>query len=173
MSTSTASNATGTMIASSLALSLRYTESLVSSIPAERFCEMPTKDMNHPAFCIGHLAIYANRVLDMMGRGDLRIEMPFTDEHFKNGVPCVAQDGRYPSKEVLCDTFFKGWRTVLSTLPTVEDGVFARENPAEGRFKEMFPTVGGAVNFLGGGHNMMHLGQVSTWRRAAGLGSAD
>jgi hypothetical protein len=36
----------------------------------------------------------------------------------------------------------------------------------------MFPTVGGAVNFLCGGHNMMHLGQISTWRRAAGLGSA-
>jgi hypothetical protein len=163
---------TGALIASSLALSLRYADDLVKTIPAERFCEMPTKDMNHPAFCVGHLAIYANRVLEMIGRADLKIAMPFGDEHFKNGAPCVAQDGRYPSKDVLCDTFDKGWRTVLAALPTVDDAVFARENPAEGRFKEMFPTIGGAVNFLSGGHNMMHLGQVSTWRRAAGLGSA-
>ena len=173
MTTSTATaNSTGSMIASSLALSLRYTDDLVKTIPAERFCEMPTKDMNHPAFCVGHLAIYANRVLEMIGRADLKIAMPFGDEHFKNGAPCVAQDGRYPSKDVICDTFTKGWSNVLKALPEVDDAVFARENPAEGRFKEMFPTVGGAVNFLCGGHNMMHLGQISTWRRAAGLGSA-
>ena len=172
MTTTATSAGTGALIASSLALTLRYAEDLVGSIPAERFCEMPTKDMNHPAFCVGHLAIYANRVLEMTGRADLKIAMPFGDEHFKNGAPCVAQDGRYPSKEVICDTFFKGWRTVLAALPSVDDAVFSRENPAEGRFKEMFPTVGGAVNFLAGGHNMMHLGQVSTWRRAAGLGSA-
>ena len=172
MTTTATSVGTGALIASSLALTLRYAEDLVGTIPAERFCEMPAKDMNHPAFCVGHLAIYANRVLEMTGRADLKIAMPFGDEHFKNGAPCVAQDGRYPSKEVICDTFFKGWRTVLAALPSVDDAVFSRENPAEGRFKEMFPTVGGAVNFLAGGHNMMHLGQISTWRRAAGLGSA-
>jgi hypothetical protein len=163
---------TGALIASSLALSIRYAEDLIQTIPADRFCEMPTKDMNHPAFCVGHLAIYANRVLEMIGRADLKIDMPFGDEHFKNGAPCVAQDGRYPSKDVICDTFFKGWRTVLAALPSADDAAFRRENPAEGRFKEMFPTVGGAVNFLAGGHNMMHLGQISTWRRSAGLGSA-
>lgn len=162
----------GPMIASSLALSLRYGEDLIKSIPAARYCEMPTKDMNHPAFCVGHLAIYANRVLEMVGRADLKVSMPFGDEHFKNGAPCVAQDGRYPAKDVIEGTFFSGWRAVHAALPTVDDAVFARENPAEGRFKEMFPTVGDAVNFLCGGHNMMHLGQISTWRRAAGLGSA-
>ena len=172
MTTTATSAGTGALIASSLALSLRYAGDLVQTIPAERFCEMPTKDMNHPAFRVGHLAIYANRVLEMIGRADLKIDMPFGDEHFKNGAPCVAQDGRYPAKEVVSETFFKGWRTVLAALPSVDDAVFSRENPAEGRFKEMFPTVGGAVNFLAGGHNMMHLGQVSTWRRAAGLGSA-
>jgi hypothetical protein len=36
----------------------------------------------------------------------------------------------------------------------------------------MFPTIGGAVNFLLVGHVQMHLGQVSTWRRVMGLGSA-
>ncbi|MFZ9880767.1 MAG: DinB family protein [Phycisphaerales bacterium] len=173
MSTATATATTvGPMIASSLALSLRYAEDLVKTIPADRFCEMPTKDMNHPAFCVGHLAIYANRVLEMCGRADLKLAMPFGDEHFKNGAPCVAQDGRYPSKDVLYGAFVAGWGRVLEALPTVDDAVFTRENPAEGRFKELFPTVGGAVNFLCGGHNMMHLGQVSTWRRAAGLGSA-
>ena len=172
MTTTPTINATGALIATSLNLSINYAQELVKTIPAERFCEMPTEGMNHPAFCIGHLAIYSNRVLELIGCADRKIVMPFTDEHFKNGAPCVAQDGRYPSKQVLCDTFFAGWKTVLTALPTVEDSVFAGEHPAEGRFKELFPTIGDVTNFLGGGHNMMHLGQISTWRRAAHLGSA-
>lgn len=63
----------GPIVASSLALTLRYAEDLVKTIPDERFCELPTKDMNHPAFCVGHLAIYANRVLDMVGRSDRKV----------------------------------------------------------------------------------------------------
>ena len=162
----------GNIIASSLRLSMRYADDLTKTIPAERFCEQPTADTNHPAFCIGHLAIYANRVLEMIGRADLKVALPFTDEHFKNGAPCVAQDGRYPSKAVLCEAFTAGWGKVLTALPTVSDEVFSGENPAGGGFKTNFPTIGDAVNFLCGGHQMMHLGQVSGWRRATGLGSA-
>jgi hypothetical protein len=42
----------------------------------------------------------------------------------------------------------------------------------EGRMKELFPTVGAAVNFLVVGHTQSHLGQISVWRRLMGLGSA-
>ncbi len=165
-------NTTGALIATSLNYTIGYAHDLVHSIPAERFCEMPSPGMNHPAFCIGHLAIYANHVLGLIGCPDRKIVMPFGDEHFKNGAPCVAQDGRYPSKQVICDTFNSGWKTVLAALPAVEDNVFASEHPAEGRFKELFPTRGDVTNFLCGPHNMVHLGQISSWRRAAGLGSA-
>ena len=160
------------MIATSLAYSIMYAEELVKTIPAERFCEQPTADMNHPAFCIGHLAIYSNRVLELLGCPERKIPMPFGDEHFKNGAPCVAQDGRYPSKQVIVDTYLAGWRAVLAALPNVDDSVFASEHPAEGRFKQMFPTIGDVTNFLCGAHQMVHLGQLSTWRRAAKLGSA-
>ena len=61
---------------------------------------------------------------------------------------------------------------VAKALETAPDSVFAEENPAEGRFKEMFPQKGGAITFLCIGHMQMHLGQVSTWRRVMGLGSA-
>ncbi|MEY4102879.1 MAG: hypothetical protein RL461_81, partial [Planctomycetota bacterium] len=43
---------------------------------------------------------------------------------------------------------------------------------AEGVFKERFPVLGQAVLFLCNNHQMMHLGQISAWRRVMGLGSA-
>jgi hypothetical protein len=65
-----------------------------------------------------------------------------------------------------------GYRKVAEVLPDVSDETFARDNPMEGRFREVFPKVGTAVNFLCTSHLMMHLGQISTWRRAIGLASA-
>jgi hypothetical protein len=41
-----------------------------------------------------------------------------------------------------------------------------------GRMTELFPTLGSLYNFYVGGHMMMHLGQISTWRRMMGLGAA-
>jgi hypothetical protein len=37
---------------------------------------------------------------------------------------------------------------------------------------ERFPTLGSVHAFYCGGHIMMHLGQMSAWRRMMGLGSA-
>ena len=72
---------------------------------------------------------------------------------------------------MLVATFFERQRRAIEAFRGTTDAALAAENPAEGRFKEMFPTVGGAVAFLLGGHVAMHLGQVSTWRRVMGLGS--
>jgi hypothetical protein len=38
--------------------------------------------------------------------------------------------------------------------------------------KQLFPTLGSVQTFYCGGHMMMHLGQMSAWRRMEGLGSA-
>ncbi len=162
----------GCIIADTLRVTLFYGGEIVKSIPADRFCEIPVKEINHPAFCVGHLSIYANFVLELLGRTDLKFAMPYGDEHFKMGAPCVAQDGRYPSKEVLVATWNDAWSVVAKVLPEIDEATLARENPMQGRMRERFPTVGSVVNFLCGAHNMMHIGQVSSWRRAAGLGSA-
>ena len=61
---------------------------------------------------------------------------------------------------------------MLDAVRATSTETFAADNPMEGRMKEMFPTVGVAVNFLVNNHVMMHLGQISTWRRLMGLGSA-
>ena len=40
------------------------------------------------------------------------------------------------------------------------------------KYVARFPTKGAALGFYVGGHFMMHMGQLSAWRRAMGMGAA-
>jgi len=162
-------------IASSLILPplqrvIGYGEVLAADIPASRFTHMPHPKMNHPAWIYGHLAIYPNRVLGMLGRADLAAPLDGWDELFGGGSECVDDPTRYPDGKILVNTFLDRYRALVPALESVADEVLFQENPIEGRFREMFPTVGVAANFMCGAHPMMHLGQLSAWRRAIGLG---
>lgn len=132
---------------------------------------MPLSDLNSPAFCIGHLALYASMVAGLVGHGDALSAPAGFDELFKNGAPCVDCDGKYPSKEVLVREFTQGWSKVADILATVDESVMSKPNPMPG-LAQRLPTIGSVVAFMCLAHNMMHLGQISSWRRVMGLGSA-
>ncbi|MBM4112499.1 MAG: DinB family protein [Phycisphaerae bacterium] len=153
-----------------LRLALGYAAKLVADVPADRFAHMPAPKVNHPAFNIGHLAIYPERVLEVVGRRELAAPDERFVELFKAGTPCVEQDGRYPAKDEIMKRFNGRWELVAATLPEIPDERFAEANPLEGRMRELLPTIGAMVNFLCGSHLQMHLGQVSVWRRLMGLG---
>jgi hypothetical protein len=130
---------------------------------------------NHPAWVFGHLASYVPRALEMLGHADAaKFKNPAFEELFKNGTPCRddAAGSIYPAMEVVTKAYFDGYRTVLAALANVADETLLKPNPAEGRMKELFPTVGAVISFLIAAHPMSHLGQVSAWRRFMGLGSA-
>lgn len=162
-------------------LGLGYADALLKTIPAETFHHMPStaaangpgRDVNSPAFNIGHLATYPDaRILSLLGREDLVRPLPFSIDLFKAGAPCVDQPGLYPSKDVLVATFNDRYRVAIDALAGVSDEHLAKQNPLEGRMRELFPTIGSAVAFLLIGHTQSHLGQISVWRRIMGLGSA-
>ncbi len=165
-------NVTAEILSAPLRLTLSYAERLLKDIPAGRFAHMPHPMMNHPAFCIGHLSLYPNQVLRMLGEDELLVEKDGWDALFKAGVACVEQDGRYPEKNEIAAHYFERYQTVLAALGDIDESVFARENPAEGRMKTFFLTIGSAANFYLNNHHMSHLGQISAWRRAVGLGPA-
>ncbi|MBX3355723.1 MAG: DinB family protein [Phycisphaeraceae bacterium] len=159
------------LIVPSLRMSLGYAQQLVRDIPAEKFAHLPAKNINHPAWCLGHLAIYAERTLELIGRADLAAPDQRFVEAYKAGTPCVEGPSNLPKEEIV-RRFETRWAVVADVLPGVPDERFFTENPMEGRMKELMPTIGAAVIFLVGPHHMMHLGQISTWRRLIGLGSA-
>jgi hypothetical protein len=166
---------TAHFITQCLLRSTGYAEKLLADIPADKFAFTPLPNMNHPAFIIGHLSLYPKRVFTLIGRTDLIAhlpEHPGWQELFQAGSPCLPDAGKYPPKEALTSAFFEGYRQLAAVLPGVDDETLARDNPMEGRMREIFPIVGTAVNFLCNNHLMMHLGQISMWRRTIGLGSA-
>lgn len=152
--------------------SIGYGEALLKDIPADTFALMPHPTMNHPAFVVGHLSLYPHRMFRIIGRQDLVRERPGYEDLFKAGAPCLDDPARYPSKDDLVPYFLEGYRSLSTALETLSDDVLARENPMEGRMRELFPTIGKALNFMANNHVMMHLGQISAWRRAVGLPSA-
>jgi hypothetical protein len=132
-------------------------------------------DANHPAFVYGHLATYPQRLLQLAGLDASAPEVIMPETYaglFGAGNECRddADGSIYPAMAEITERFFTSYRHTLEVLSTAGDEVFARENPMEGRMKAMFPTVGPAINFMVNSHIMMHLGQVSTWRRCFGLG---
>ncbi len=158
------------LIVPSANYNLRYAEQLVSTIPAEIFARMPMKEFNSPAFYIGHLSIYCDRICTLLGRADLAKPLPYGREVYEGSARCVEQAGLYAEKDLLVSTFRQRQRQAIEVFACASDQALAAEHPAEGRFKEMFPTVGGVTAFLLTDHTSIHLGQISAWRRAMGLG---
>ena len=167
----------GNTIADSLAVSLSYADRLLGEVVAERFARFATPGgvlvaSNHPAFIYGHLSLYAPKVLQQIGH-----PAPPVPEHFdvvfsKDAVCRDDLDGDlYPPMDEVLAFFREGYRMVTGALRSTPNEAFDRPNPAEGRMRELFPTVGSVQAFYCGGHMMMHLGQMSAWRRMEGLGA--
>lgn len=170
------------LIVATGAVSLRYAEGLLKDIEPNQFARLPAPggkpiQTNHPAFVFGHLSLYPRRVLALCGReADAPANPPKFEDLFKNGQPCLDDPTGtiYPPMDAIVAHFMGATRAALVALPKVDDAVFAKPNPLEGRMRELFPTIGIAANFmLGGAHAMSHLGQVSAWRRCMGLPSAN
>ncbi len=161
------------ILAPTCKFSLSYGELLLKGVQAGDFARKPKGiDTNHPAFTYGHLALYPERLLDLIGRGDLaQPDQKFVDL-FTAGAVCQDDPAGsiYPTMDAILARFRQRYEAVLPVLAEVNDDVFARPNPNE-RMKERFPTVGLACNFLVGSHLMMHFGQMSAWRRCMGLPS--
>lgn len=163
-------NTTTAAILPPLRAAVGYAEMLVADIPAEKFAFMPFPMMNHPAFCLGHLSIYPDRILELVGRADLVDRRAEFTELFSAGVECFDDASRYPTKDEIVAYYLERHGVVAEALAGVGSEIYEGENPAEGEFKEMLPTIGAVVNFMMNSHQMAHLGQISAWRRAIGLG---
>lgn len=168
----------GNVIADSLHLSLGYADRLLADIAPRRFARFASPggvivESNHPAFVFGHLSLYAPKILRQIGHPTPRVPEHF-EVRFSKDARCVDDlDGDlYPAMDEVVGFFREGHRMVIGGLRSTPDGVFDRPNPAEGRMRSLFPTIGSVQAFYCGGHMMMHLGQVSAWRRMEGLGAA-
>lgn len=170
----------GTTIRITAERMLGLAEVLAADVDAKIFARQPMADgkrvvTNHPAFVYGHLAIYPARVLGLAGKDASTVTPPAAwNDLFKAGAECRddAEGTIYPGKDELVKSMLEWHRAALVVVEAMTEEEFKAPNPAGGRFSEIMPTMGAATMFLFGGHAMMHLGQVSAWRRVMGLPSA-
>lgn len=169
----------GPMIAASAHLGLGYAERLLKDVTPEQFARFAAIgdtviESNHPAFIYGHLSLYASRIIEQVG-GDASAYLPSAkfEELFSKDAKCVDDpDGSiYPAMDEITSALLGGYRAAAQALETAEDGRFTVENP-NAAMRGKFPTKGAMHAFYVGGHFMLHMGQMSAWRRAVGLGPA-
>lgn len=168
----------GETIASSGQLAVGLAEMLAKDIEPRRFALRPIMDgreveTNHPAFVYGHLSLYPADALEVCG-----IDIPGLKpsgswvELFQHGKECRSDpEGTiYPRKDELVASLLEGTRAALEAVAGVDDAVLAAPNEPGSWLAQRFSCRGAAVNFYLNLHAMIHLGQVSAWRRCMGLG---
>ena len=131
-------------------------------------------DTNHPVFVYGHLSLYPARVAGMIGLNAAGVDIPAAwNDLFKAGAPCIddVAGTLYPTIGEVGSKLATATEACLAAMDSLDDAALLVP-PSDERFRERFFTVGGAANFLLNNHVMLHLGQVSAWRRCFGLPSA-
>ncbi len=151
------------------AFNLGYAHRLLKDIPAGQLCEQVAGIPNHPLWVIGHLAMagnFAASFLDAQG-----VAPAEWAPLFGNSSKPEAKPELYPDLATVLSALEQNHAAVAATLKAFPDARLSEPNTYE-RAAKAFPTRGDMVGFLLTGHETQHLGQLSSWRRAAGLGPA-
>ncbi len=142
---------------------------LADPVPAERFAEQPAAGVNHPAWVVGHLAFAADFGLKMCGA-------PITCPEdwptlFGIGSVPVADLGAYPPKAELLAAYDLAHVKLTAAVPHADPTALAGPQPLD-FMRPHIQTVGELLSHILSTHEAFHLGQLSTWRRVVGFGSA-
>jgi len=178
--TQTSTNQISALILTALPRVRGLGEGLLKDIDPKTAGGFPVKDgqpivCNHPVFVYGHLSLYPQMVMGMLGGtpDDAAVPESYNDL-FMHGVDCQHDTNNtiYPSLDEVVGNFTKAYGALAEFAKTLDDDFLAKDIEGNDGFKDAFGTNGVMLMFLLHDHPMFHFGQVSTWRRAMGLGSA-
>jgi hypothetical protein len=146
---------------------VEFLQRLVIDVPEEMMTRQPHSAVNHPAWVIGHL-IYSFQLIG----GEMGLSSwlaPNWEQRFGTGsTPADALEA-YPSKLELLELLSDAKQRVVRRV--VELGIDGLSVPLpDVRHRHVFPTLGHAVLHVLTSHAAVHVGQISVWRRVAGLG---
>lgn len=158
---------------------MSYSESLLKGVTPAMAAQFASPGgtpivSNHATFVFGHLCLYPAKFLENAGRDFKALLMPqrYTDV-FNAGVECKDDPTGtiYPPLEEVVANFKRVHQEAFKALSEMTEADLAKP-PATERSRNFMPTLGALTTFYFLGHTMVHLGQVSAWRRMMGLGAA-
>jgi hypothetical protein len=145
----------------------RYAAALLEDVTDEQMVLRPGGNMNHPAWIIGHVSLYHPAALALLAGEPF--EDPKNNDLFGFAGRGPVDDMRaYGSKRTLLEQFAAGHEQVARALLAAKPADFQRP-PSLPRWAAQYPTVEFMLPDLLVFHESMHIGQISIWRRAAGL----
>jgi hypothetical protein len=172
-------NLLGEAIAASCEMGLKYGDRMVAGVEPAQFARLASPGgkvvaSNHPAFVFGHLSLYPVRVIKALGADSTGLE-PSAEflKVFDRECQCVDDPSGtiYPPMDQVMDRFRKAYAAAAEAIRQADERILAEPNANEA-MRARFPTQAAMFNFYLGGHVMMHLGQISAWRRMMGFGPA-
>lgn len=140
-----------------------YGDMLLADIGTDQFAHQPQPGMNPPAWIIGHLAFVADRVASLLGAQAQHAEWK---PLFGGGSALQGADA-YPSKDDLVAAWHAAQDRLAKAVAAADPAAFEGENPIE-RMKAIAPSMKDFITFVLTAHAAVHLGQLSSWRRATG-----
>ena len=146
---------------------LRYALALLDDLTDEQFVTRPGGNMNHPAWILGHVSLYHPVTIRLLAGESFDDPAEHALFGYKGDGP-VDRIEPYGSKREMVERFVSGHEQVAQALLSAPAEAFAQP-PSLPRWAAMYPTVEFLLPDLLLFHEGMHIGQISTWRRAAGL----
>jgi hypothetical protein len=146
---------------------LNYALALLADLTDEQLVRRPGGNMNHPAWIVGHVSLYHPATMALLQGEPLDDPKEHVLFGFAGQGP-VDDLAVYGSKQAMLDQFAAGHEEVAEALLHAQPSDFKR-SPSLPRWAATYPTVEFMLPDLLLFHESMHIGQISIWRRAAGL----
>ena len=165
----TTTNTTASFISGPALFVQNLVHMLCDDINADHFADRFGTTINHPAFVLGHTTYYAGVCIELLG-GTVTFDEGEAELH-QHGAECVDDRSKYPDKATCIARFESRCQDAAQYLSTC-DASLLEQSAKETPLGEHLGTLGEVASFLLIGHPCFHLGQVSAWRRVAGMSSA-
>ena len=144
-----------------------YGESLLAELATDRTLTRMSDTGHHPMWLMGHLAFVGQRMVAAFG-GEPAVDLEDYGRRFGIGSELSDNPDDYPTWNQVLGVWRDAHRQLPELAPSLTDEQLAEpnENP---RMSEALPTKADFYAFVLTGHEAMHLGQLSAWRRSQGL----
>lgn len=147
-------------------LNEQYANAHLADIPADQWCRQAEGLPMHPASIVGHIVICCE--LTRVELGGEPILPASWRELFEEGAAAAAEPSAYPPKDELLAALTDQRQRMVEILASTPEADLARPLEHE-EMREVFGSLGTMLFVLLLIHEPLHLGQLSSWRRAVGM----
>lgn len=144
------------------------TKKLIDGIAADKLCAQPLPGMNHALWIAGHLATTDDYFLQEFAGVKMTLPEKW-NTLFGNGSTPTTDSSQYPSLTEVLSALENRRGAFVKWYESLSESQLAKAGPE--KWSKYAPTLGDVAYFLTW-HEGFHCGQLSSLRKAFGLGPA-